>query len=185
MGQSGPEAPYQTLNSEWYYWLEEWGVSLATSVPPSGNYTMISLYFEDISDVKVVPSRTYPRPPLFSVVVEVRPLTSTITINRCQEGHARFLLKKIKPHLHNVTVSIYDNYFSPKSITIPVGTSVTFVNKGEVTHNVTAEWGGFMDIKPGSSPWTVPFGPASAGKTYSYYDEYYPGMEGSITFAGG
>jgi hypothetical protein len=42
-----------------------------------------------------------------------------------------------------------------------------------------------MDLKPGSSPWTVPFGSARAGKTYWYHDEYFPGMEGNITFAGG
>jgi plastocyanin len=73
-------------------------------------------------------------------------------------------------------VSIYDDYFSPRSITIPVGTAVTWVNKGEEIHNVTGDWGGFMDLKPGSSPWTVPFGSARAGKTYWYHDEYFPGM---------
>jgi plastocyanin len=36
-------------------------------------------------------------------------------------------------------VSIYDDYFSPRSITIPVGTAVTWVNKGEEIHNVTGD----------------------------------------------
>ena len=86
MGQSGPEAPYQTLNKRygrpgWYYWLEEWGISL---------------------DVKVEPP-PYPQSKLVSVVVslvvEGQPLTSTLTINRCEEAQASFLLRKIKPHL--------------------------------------------------------------------------------------
>jgi hypothetical protein len=63
---------------------------------------MISLYFEDISDVKVVPP-PYPQSKLVSVVVslvvEGQPLTSTLTINRCEEAQARFLLAKIKSHL--------------------------------------------------------------------------------------
>lgn len=107
MGQSGPEAPVQTLNKRygrpgWYYWLEEWGISFATKIPLEGDYDMISLYFEDISDVKVVPPSWHQSKlfsVVFSLVVEGQPLTSTLTINRCEEGQARFLLAKIKPHL--------------------------------------------------------------------------------------
>jgi hypothetical protein len=45
----------------------------------------------------------------------------------------------------NRYVYIYDNYFDPQSIEVPIHWGVTWVNKGEVDHNVTGEWG---------APWT-------------------------------
>jgi plastocyanin len=53
----------------------------------------------------------------------------------------------------NFTIAAYDNYFEPKTLNIPPGTVVQFVNKGEHAHTVTARDGSWDsgDIQPGAT----------------------------------
>jgi plastocyanin len=78
----------------------------------------------------------------------------------------------------NRYIYIYDNYFDPQSIKVPIHWEVTWVNKGEVIHNVTGDWGDSWDLQPGAS-WQVTFN-EGVGKTFWYYDENYQGMEGNV-----
>jgi plastocyanin len=76
------------------------------------------------------------------------------------------------------TVTI-DNYaFSPASITVSVGTTVTWVNNDTTAHTVTADDGSFDsgNLAPGES-FTYTF--TSAG-SFVYHCNYHPNMEGTV-----
>jgi plastocyanin len=64
-------------------------------------------------------------------------------------------------------------------ITIPVGTTVTFVNKDATAHTVTDKGGTFQSnkIDPGAS-WSFTFDTAG---TFNYFCEYHANMAGMIT----
>jgi plastocyanin len=76
-------------------------------------------------------------------------------------------------------VSMQGNHFVPSSITVAVGTTVTWINKDNVTHTVTSE-DNFSsgDVIPGNN-YSYTF--KTAG-TYSYYCKYHKlmGMTGKI-----
>lgn len=69
-------------------------------------------------------------------------------------------------------------YFSPETVTIPVGTTVTWVNRTSVTHTVTSRTGAFdsRDVQPGGE---FKYTFTQAG-TYDYYCRYHGGMTGRI-----
>jgi plastocyanin len=69
-------------------------------------------------------------------------------------------------------------YFSPETVTIPVGTTVTWVNRTSVTHTVTSRTGAFdsRDVLPGQQ-FTYTFTQAGA---YDYYCRYHGGMTGRV-----
>jgi plastocyanin len=74
-------------------------------------------------------------------------------------------------------VSIKDFAYSPQSLTIKVGTTVTWTNKDDVTHSVTADSGVFnASIGPGE---TVSFTFTILG-TYQYHCNPHPDMIGTI-----
>lgn len=76
------------------------------------------------------------------------------------------------------TVTI-DNYaFSPDSITVSAGTTVTWVNNDTTAHTVTADDGSFDsgNLAPGES-FTFTF--TSAG-SFVYHCNYHPNMEGTV-----
>ena len=52
----------------------------------------------------------------------------------------------------NDMIIMKDNYFSPKTMTIPVGRAVTWINKGIHDHTVTSNKGGFDSghVQPGA-----------------------------------
>jgi plastocyanin len=47
-----------------------------------------------------------------------------------------------------ISVSVGDNFYSPKTVTVAVGTTVTWVDQGQAPHSVTANDGSF-DSSPG------------------------------------
>ncbi len=69
-------------------------------------------------------------------------------------------------------------YFSPETVTVPVGTTVTWVNRTSVTHTVTSRTGVFdsRDVQPGQE---FKYTFTQAG-TYDYYCRYHGGMTGRI-----
>ena len=77
----------------------------------------------------------------------------------------------------SVTVNIQGFSFGDP-ITIPVGTTVTFVNKDATAHTVTDKGGTFQSnkIDPGAS-WSYTFNTAG---TYTYFCEYHANMVGTI-----
>jgi plastocyanin len=76
------------------------------------------------------------------------------------------------------SVKIRDMKFSPASVSIKVGESVTWVNEDDRDHTVTAADGSFAsdNLKPGSS-FTFEF--TKAGK-FAYACSYHPRMKGVV-----
>jgi plastocyanin len=76
-------------------------------------------------------------------------------------------------------VSAQDNSFSPGTLKVSVGDTVTFTNDGAVAHTVTATNGAKFDsgsLEPGK---TFKFTAEKAG-TVSYVCTFHPGMQGTI-----
>jgi plastocyanin len=76
------------------------------------------------------------------------------------------------------SVSIANFAFSPTSLTVKVGTKVSWTNNDSVTHTVTANQGAFNSgpLTPGS---TFSFTFTKAG-TYSYHCNIHPSMLATI-----
>jgi plastocyanin len=81
------------------------------------------------------------------------------------------------------TVYIRDFYFSPGSITVEPGTTVTWVNQGQAPHTATQTDGAFDSgtLQPGES-YSYTFNQAG---TYAYYCQIHPDMTGTIVVSGG
>jgi plastocyanin len=76
-------------------------------------------------------------------------------------------------------VSIQDFFFSPADVTVEPGTTVTWVNEGNVPHTVTSDDGQFDSgvLMPGDS-YTVMF---KGQGTITYHCAIHPSMTGSVT----
>ncbi|SMB84462.1 cupredoxin domain-containing protein [Deinococcus hopiensis] len=78
------------------------------------------------------------------------------------------------------TVTIGDNTFEPRNLTVPVGTTVSWSHTGQVTHNIfslqVAELQS-QDLRPGD---TFSYTFKTPG-TYTYYCSYHDGMSAMIT----
>lgn len=94
----------------------------------------------------------------------------------------------VSPTGPTTVVTTDANQFAPKTITVPVGSSVTFDNNGTAAHTATADPGaGTWDsgpLLPGSCFTTPAF---SAAGTFTYYCLYHKalGMVGTITVGSG
>ena len=76
-------------------------------------------------------------------------------------------------------VSAQDNSFSPGTLEVSVGDTVTFTNDGGIDHTVTATSGAKFDsgsLAPGAA---FKFTAVKAG-TVSYVCDFHPGMQGTI-----
>lgn len=79
----------------------------------------------------------------------------------------------------SVSVTIQDNFFSPQSLSIAPGDTVTWTNKGIFTHSASADGGAFGSgaIGAGQS-YTITFNNPGV---YQYHDEFYKNeMKGTI-----
>jgi plastocyanin len=76
-------------------------------------------------------------------------------------------------------VTIRGMAFDPPAITVPAGTTLTFVNDDSTTHTVTADDGSFDidDVTPGRSVQLT----LSTSGVVSYHCEIHPMMMGTIT----
>ena len=76
-------------------------------------------------------------------------------------------------------ISIKGFAFNPASVTVSVGTKVTWTNNDSVAHSATADDGSFQSnaIQPGSS---FSFTFTKAG-TFTYHCEFHPNMTATIT----
>lgn len=79
-------------------------------------------------------------------------------------------------------VSIRDNYFSPQTITIPAGSSITWRNDGSMSHTVTFD-NPYSDsgIIYSGSTYTKIF---STSGTYTYHCRVHPGMTATVIVTG-
>jgi plastocyanin len=81
------------------------------------------------------------------------------------------------------SVEIGDNFFDPPNASVEPGSTITWTNKGDEPHTVTADDGSFDSgvLNPGDS-YTVAFGGQG---TVTYHCEIHPEMRGSVTVGGG
>lgn len=92
-------------------------------------------------------------------------------------GSAAFLVFPSGVSAANVTISIVDNQFSPKTVSVNPGDTITFVNQGAMPHTATADNGLFDSgtIQPGQS-----FGATfNQGGTYQYHCKFHGSAGGS------
>ena len=80
------------------------------------------------------------------------------------------------------TVNIYSSSFSPKTVTIIQGDTVTWVNRDTANHQILADKGQFVSpiLRPGRS-FSFTF---NAAGTYTYKDELHPKITGTIVVKG-
>ncbi len=79
-------------------------------------------------------------------------------------------------------VDVTDNRFSPATVTIRVGDSVTWTNSGNFPHNVRADNNSFRSGSPSSGAWTFTRTFSTAGE-FRYYCELH-GAPGGIGMSG-
>jgi plastocyanin len=95
-------------------------------------------------------------------------------------GYSRYGMMPPPPApASEVEVTIYDNYFEPRTAYVTPGGTVRWINKGKHVHTVrglAGHWGS-KDLQPGMSyTYTLP-----ECLNYSYYCSYHPlEMNGSI-----
>jgi plastocyanin len=75
------------------------------------------------------------------------------------------------------SVTIMNFSFNPKSLTVKVGTKVTWTNQDSVTHTVTADQGAFNSTVPSGNSFSFTF--TKAG-TYAYHCMIHPSMTATI-----
>ena len=79
-------------------------------------------------------------------------------------------------------VNIYGSGFSPKSVTITAGDTITWVNKDNATHQIYGEKGDFVSpVLKENQKWSFTF---QAAGTYTYKDELHPKLAATIIVKG-
>jgi plastocyanin len=73
-------------------------------------------------------------------------------------------------------VAVADNSFSPATIEVAVGDTVTFENQGQIAHTVTGDAFDSGSMAPGD---TFTFTASEAG-SFSYVCTFHPGMQGTL-----
>jgi plastocyanin len=80
------------------------------------------------------------------------------------------------------TVELVDMCFTPSTLQVQPGNTVTFVNKDPLVHNVGGSlWGHYDDLNPGDS-FTATFDDEGI---YPFACSYHPGMTGAIVVGDG
>jgi plastocyanin len=81
------------------------------------------------------------------------------------------------------SVNMGDNFFDPPQFAVEPGSTITWTNKGDEPHTVTADDGSFDSgmLNPGDS-YTVAF---DGQGTVTYHCAIHPEMRGSVTVGGG
>ncbi|MGZ4335138.1 MAG: cupredoxin domain-containing protein [Gaiellaceae bacterium] len=80
------------------------------------------------------------------------------------------------------TVNVYGSSFSPQTVTITAGDTITWVNRDNDTHQIYANQGQFVSpiLRPGQR-WSFTF---RAAGTYHYKDELHPRIVGTVAVKG-
>ena len=73
-------------------------------------------------------------------------------------------------------VAVADNSFTPASLKVAVGDTVTFENEGAIAHTVTGDDFDSGSLAPGD---TFTFKASETG-TFDYVCTFHPGMQGTI-----
>jgi len=78
-------------------------------------------------------------------------------------------------------IKIIENGFSPSSLTVAIGSSITFVNNSNQTHTIISDDNTTI-ITPAIEPATSFYYKKDTLGTFNYHSMEQPSMRGSITF---
>ena len=78
----------------------------------------------------------------------------------------------------NMSIKMVDYAFQPKTMTVPVGTTITWTNTGKMPHTATSDTGVFDtgNVDPGATSKSVTF---STPGTFPYFCKYHGGKGGA------
>src|SRR3989338_5886333 len=93
---------------------------------------------------------------------------------------ALFFIVMLAPyatHAAEVTITMTDNQFSPRNITINAGDTITWINRGSAAHTATADTGAFDtgSVAAGGSSSAI----FNSSGTYAYHCKFHGGTNGS------
>lgn len=94
-------------------------------------------------------------------------------------GSVRAARSDAAPVTNTVQVAIFNYKFDPETVTVPVGTTVTWTNKDEIPHTVASTDNSFKGsggLDTGDS-YSYTF---TKPGTYSYYCTLHPFMKGTV-----
>ena len=83
-----------------------------------------------------------------------------------------------QPSATNAEIAIDNFSFGPQTLTIPVGTTVTWTNRDDIPHTVVSTDGVFKSkVRDTGEKFSYTFGKAG---TYSYFCSVHPKMAGKV-----
>ena len=113
-------------------------------------------------------------------------LVSLVSLSACDSGDSSTtastfstVITSTQTSAANVTVTLANFAFSPASLEIKVGDTVTWINKDEVTHTVTGDTAGIFDSGNLATNATFSYTFTSAG-TFKYHCLPHPYMTGTV-----
>jgi plastocyanin len=112
-----------------------------------------------------------------SVSAAVLTITVVLAIGTIATGQKNFLASALqKPETMEVKI---DNFsFGPATLTVPVGTSVTWTNRDDIPHTVVSTEGAFKSkVLDTDEKFTFTFSKAG---TYPYFCSIHPKMTGKV-----
>ncbi len=106
-------------------------------------------------------------------------LTASLAMAACGGGGGEQQSPAAPPESKpaGTTIDMVDLAFEPRALTIERGQTVTFENRGKVTHNAKGEDFFSRVVEPGGS-YRHTFEKAG---TFEYVCTFHPGMEGTLT----
>jgi plastocyanin len=132
------------------------------------------------SSTSVQPTKVQPEPTQ-QVQATANPSqepTSAPTVTGAMEHSASNGAMMMQESSAKTTITIQNYAFGPKTTTVKVGTTVTFINKDAVSHTATADDKSFdTGLIAQNAQKTVTF---SKPGTYSYYCRPHPNMRATI-----
>lgn len=106
-------------------------------------------------------------------------LTLSVALSACGGGADKQFDASAAPapKTGGTTIDMVDLQFEPRALTIERGQTVTFLNRGKVTHNAKGEDFFSRVVEPGGA-YRHTFKQAG---TFPYVCTFHPGMDGTVT----
>ena len=105
-------------------------------------------------------------------------LAASVAVTACGGGGGEGATPAVaSPAKAATTIDMVDLKFEPAALTVERGQTVTFVNRGKVTHNAKGKDFFSRVVEPGGS-YRHTFDRAG---TFAYVCTFHPGMDGTVT----
>ena len=112
------------------------------------------------------------------VVFTIIALIVVVSLSACSSGYGASTTKTSSQSASGNSVTMANFAFSPATLNVPVGTTVTWTNNDGTTHTVTSDTGVFNsgDISPNA---TFSYTFNNTG-TFTYHCSIHPYMQGTV-----